>query len=180
MACNEAKAIAKHVKVPIKETTPNADGSNSFNPGVVVVAVTNTSLLEEQWEDDLKMIDVTNDLCPKICTANYELANMRSLLEGTLVLKILGRKVSYIVLKKRLEQLWSSGRPFTLVDLPNDYYLARFSFVEDRVWELSSGTWVIQGHYLTVSEWSLEFDPWVSRIEKTAVWVRVPSLPLIY
>ncbi|PKI60522.1 hypothetical protein CRG98_018998 [Punica granatum] len=47
-----------------------------------------------EWprEDDLKMIDFIDDLCPKICTADYELANMRSLLEGTLVLKILGRK----------------------------------------------------------------------------------------
>ncbi|PKI66166.1 hypothetical protein CRG98_013419 [Punica granatum] len=40
-----------------------------------------------QWEDDLKMIDFTNDLCPKICTADFELANVQLLLEGTLMVE---------------------------------------------------------------------------------------------
>ncbi|PKI34678.1 hypothetical protein CRG98_044938 [Punica granatum] len=39
-----------------------------------------------------------------------------------------------------------------------------------KEWVIFEGPWIIQGHYLTVQEWTHDFDPPVSRIAKTAVW----------
>ncbi|PKI54065.1 hypothetical protein CRG98_025559 [Punica granatum] len=54
---------------------------------------------------------------------------------GCLVL--LGKRVSFTIPKQRLNQLWSSGRSYSITDLPNDHYLAQFSSAEDREWALT-------------------------------------------
>ncbi|PKI42201.1 hypothetical protein CRG98_037440 [Punica granatum] len=92
----------------------------------------------------------------------------------------LGGNVGYTTLKRRLDQLWSPIGHFDLVDLPNNFYAARFSSVDAKEWVMLGGPWIIQGHYLTVREWTNDFNPRVSRITKAAVWVQIPNLPMDY
>ncbi|PKI44728.1 hypothetical protein CRG98_034905 [Punica granatum] len=93
---------------------------------------------------------------------------------------VLGRNVGYTTLKRRLNQLWSPIGHFDLVDLPNNFYAARFSSVDAKEWVMLGGPWIIQGNYLTVREWTHDFNPRLSRITKVAVWVRISDLPMDY
>ncbi|CAL1352699.1 unnamed protein product [Linum trigynum] len=42
------------------------------------------------------------------------------------------------------------------------------------------GPWTINDHYIVSEPWRLDFDPDFDVINKTAVWVRLPHLPLAY
>lgn len=65
-----------------------------------------------------------------------------------------------------------------MVDLANDFYIARFVLEEDQRWALEGGPWIIQGHYLTLREWVPNFNPSEASIDRAAVWVRIPNLPM--
>ncbi|PKI45343.1 uncharacterized protein LOC116189749 [Punica granatum] len=125
------------------------------------------------------MIDFSNELRPKIMVTEEEMNTMDSRLKGGLVLKVLGKRVPYTILKHRLDQLWSPNITYTPTDLPiMIIFLVKFATTEDREWVLLGGPWMVQGHYLTVREWTSDFDPWSTQVERTVVWVRIPSLPL--
>ncbi|PKI76176.1 hypothetical protein CRG98_003403 [Punica granatum] len=85
-----------------------------------------------KWEEDLAMIDFSNDIRPKILTTEEKISAWSSNWKGCLVQKLLGKRVSFTILKQRLNQLWSSGRSYSITNLPNDHYLARFSSADDR------------------------------------------------
>lgn len=77
-------------------------------------------------------------------------------------------------------QLWSPKGDRQLIDLANDYFIAKFAASEDRDWALAGGPWLVQGHYLTIREWIPDFQPYDATIDKAAVWVRVPNMPMEY
>ncbi|PKI65255.1 hypothetical protein CRG98_014404 [Punica granatum] len=112
-------------------------------------------VFSSKWEEDLAMIDFSNDIRPKILTTEEEIYGWSSI----------GRDACI---------------SYSITDLPNDHYLARFSSAKDREWALTGGPWVIQDHYLTIREWTPDFNPWTSKVERIAVWVWIPSLPLQY
>ncbi|KAF7810472.1 zinc ion binding nucleic acid binding protein [Senna tora] len=53
-----------------------------------------------------------------------------------------------------------------------------FSCLEDYDAVLENGPWVIFDHYLIIRPWSPGFDPSIDMIQKLAVWVRFPDLPI--
>jgi hypothetical protein len=55
-----------------------------------------------------------------------------------------------------------------------------FSNEEDYTKSLEEGPWLIYDHYLVVREWCPNFYPGSATIDKTAVWVRIPDLPIEY
>ncbi|MBA0677314.1 hypothetical protein Goari_018729 [Gossypium aridum] len=74
-------------------------------------------------------------------------------------------------------QRYNSKHPFQLMDLENDYYLARFNDEEDHNNVLTNGPWVIFGQYLIVRPWSLTFSTSQNEVDTQVVWVRLPGLP---
>ncbi|KAF7826344.1 ribonuclease H [Senna tora] len=64
-----------------------------------------------------------------------------------------------------------------LVDLGNDYYLAKFDTYADQDFALTGGPWIILDHYLIVRPWTSLFYS-KERIQKLAAWVHLPDLPL--
>ncbi|PKI53756.1 hypothetical protein CRG98_025886 [Punica granatum] len=110
--------------------------------------------------DDKEMVDLSNELCPKVMATKAELNAMNGLWQGSLVLKVMGKRVGYEILKKQFQQLWGPNGSFHLINMPNDYFIARFVVAEAREWVLTGGPWFIQGHHLIMREWTLEFNPW--------------------
>lgn len=95
-----------------------------------------------------------------------------------LVVKLLGRNVSYRVLSQRLSDMWTQNRRLDIVDIEDGFYVVRFLRKEDYTYVLENGPWAIQGHYLTVSKLRPGFLPSRDNITSTLVWVRIPRLPL--
>jgi hypothetical protein len=94
--------------------------------------------------------------------------------------KMLGRSIGYKALETRLKQMWVRNGVLNIVDLSNDYYLVTFSNKQDQEHALLEGPWLIYDHYLTVREWSPNFNPATDAIQKVAVWVRFSGLPIEY
>ncbi|PKI78439.1 hypothetical protein CRG98_001151 [Punica granatum] len=61
----------------------------------------------DEWEEDRKMIDFTDELRSKISTTDLEELYMNEKWEGALVVKVLGRRVSYPVLEWDANQVES-------------------------------------------------------------------------
>lgn len=67
---------------------------------------------------------------------------------------------------------------FHLIDLANDFFIARFIAKEDRDWALEGSPWIVQGHYLTVREWCPNFQHYEASLERVPIWVHIPNLPM--
>lgn len=65
-----------------------------------------------------------------------------------------------------------------LIDLGNEFFLAKFSASEDYELVLTGGPWMVFDHYLTVRHWQEEFNPHTASIHKIAAWVRLLDLPI--
>lgn len=68
-------------------------------------------------------------------------------------------------------QLWQPKGELLVIDLDNDYYIAKFAFLEDRECALKGGPWTFQGHYLSIRDWVPHFNPREATIDRAAIWV---------
>uniref|UniRef100_A0A6N2LZK8 CCHC-type domain-containing protein n=1 Tax=Salix viminalis TaxID=40686 RepID=A0A6N2LZK8_SALVM len=127
-------------------------------------------------EDD----DADEDDCPVIKISSEEKKRIRAPWKQTLIIKLMGRKVGYMFFMQRLRNMWKLRGDFTLTDLGNEFYLAKFANPEDREHVLFGGPWMVTDHYLTIRTWHPNFDPFEATIDKVAVWVRLPELALEY
>lgn len=76
--------------------------------------------------------------------------------------------------------MWKPQHDFALIDLCNDFFIARFSNKQDYEFALLNGPWVISVHYLHVRRWVPNFMPRTAKIESLLVWIRFPVLPVEY
>ncbi|XP_016206182.1 uncharacterized protein LOC107646513 [Arachis ipaensis] len=95
---------------------------------------------------------------------------------NTLIAKLMGRRVGYAAIKRRLETMWS--KTVDVIDLSNDFYLVKFYASEDFDFALMDGPWKVYDHYLTVRLWEPNFNPLRATIDKITAWVRLPDLPI--
>lgn len=98
--------------------------------------------------------------------------------KGALLLKLLGKSVSLRVLEQRTRDLWQLEWGCQMIDMENDYFLARFYKREDYFYVLEGGPWIVMGHYLTVAKWKPNFRSSDGNMQTTLVWVRFPDLPI--
>ncbi|KAK9011949.1 hypothetical protein V6N11_040020 [Hibiscus sabdariffa] len=80
-------------------------------------------------------------------------------MEFTLVLKVLGHRVSYTTFFNRITGIWKPSHQIKLIDIENDYFLVKFSSRSDYIHALTDVPWTIFGHYITVEPWSVDFNP---------------------
>ncbi|KAF7839850.1 uncharacterized protein G2W53_008332 [Senna tora] len=95
----------------------------------------------------------------------------------SLIIKLLGKTVGFKFLLKKVNQLWGRTREIELVDLGNDYFLAKFDTFADQDFALIGGPWIILDHYLIIRPWTSLFSP-NEQIQKLAAWVHLPDLPI--
>ncbi|KAI9077419.1 hypothetical protein K1719_040622 [Acacia pycnantha] len=101
-------------------------------------------------------------------------------MERTLIIKLLGRSITYYDLRARTQALWRLKGSCQLVDTEGSFYFVTFDLEEDYDKVLTGGPWMIFGVYLTVQPWSLDFDARSSVIGKVVAWVRIPGLSFRY
>ncbi|GAU26384.1 hypothetical protein TSUD_221110 [Trifolium subterraneum] len=100
--------------------------------------------------------------------------------KDALVVKLLGKKLGYNTMKAKLENVWKLTGSFELMDVGYSYYMVKFDGEEDKSRVINGGPWMIFDHYLAVSLWSPKFNAATATIDKTMVWIRIPSLNLVY
>ncbi|KAK9200353.1 hypothetical protein WN944_015550 [Citrus x changshan-huyou] len=98
--------------------------------------------------------------------------------KNSVVVKLLGRNIGYKALCARLASMWKPSMGYSVIDLENNYFLVRFRNAGDALDALTRGPWIILGHYLTVQQWTPEFDSKVTDFEYVNVWIRLPGLGL--
>lgn len=118
--------------------------------------------------------------CPRNLMTAEEVREWRRLWKTSLIVKLLGRKVSLKFLKDRLEKMWKPKGRMSVLDLEDDYFIVQFSQLDDYLYALHEGPWLVADHYLVIQRWRPEFDPSEDAFNKVAVWVRVPKLSVEY
>ncbi|XP_019150319.1 PREDICTED: uncharacterized protein LOC109147133 [Ipomoea nil] len=132
-------------------------------------------LEEEDVSDDESYRGQEDIGCPRIVLTKEEKLRIRRPWRYTLIIRLMGRTVSYSFLLRRLQAIWKSENHMELIDLSHDYYLARFD--EQAKY---GGLWMILDHYLIVKEWEPNFDTQSNETKKILAWVRFPDLLIEY
>ncbi|KAJ8765056.1 hypothetical protein K2173_010533 [Erythroxylum novogranatense] len=96
------------------------------------------------------------------------------------VIKLLGKTISFRVLYSQVELLWKPTGGFDVLDLEYDYFLVKFDCQTDFDKVLAGGPWLIFDHYLTVCPWSPAFSPVNAAVTSTLVWARFPDVSVQY
>ncbi|CAA0812019.1 Unknown protein [Striga hermonthica] len=96
--------------------------------------------------------------------------------EDGLVVRLLGKKVSYFYMKEGLKRLWKPHGHLELIDLANGFFMVKFTREDDRDTALNGGPWMLSGHYVTVQKWTPQFNPFNDVIEHTLIWIRFSGL----
>ncbi|MBA0708988.1 hypothetical protein Golax_024061 [Gossypium laxum] len=94
-----------------------------------------------------------------------------------MVINLLRRNIGYVALQNKVYSLWKPSKPFQMMDIENDYFLAKFQKSDDFERVLSQVPWIIYGQYLTVKPWSIEFDLAQPFPSVVMPWINFPGLP---
>lgn len=131
-------------------------------------------------DDDVIAQEDEKEDCPTIALTKAEKTRLRRPWHLTLIVKVMGRKVGYTYLFRRIKTLWKPKANMEMVAIENDYFLVRFHSKDDYEFAKYEGPWMVLDHYLIVNQWMPNFDPSVDNTEKLLVWIRFPTLPIEY
>ncbi|CAI0558565.1 unnamed protein product [Linum tenue] len=96
--------------------------------------------------------------------------------KGTLVVRLLGRSVSYQYLCSQLRWRWRPSGTMEILDLNNSAFLVSLGNEQDYLNALTGGPWVILDHYLIVHLWSHSFHTSDKPHRAMVAWVQLPEL----
>lgn len=100
--------------------------------------------------------------------------------EDALVISLLGKRISYNVLKDKLVKLWKLSADFDMMNVGNDFYMVKFGLEDDRAKVVDGGPWMVSDHYLTMQCWTQDFMSPTTKVDKTIIWIRFPGLNLFF
>lgn len=135
---------------------------------------------DEVSDEDTMEEDIGDPNCPRIPVTKAEKERLRRPWRQSLILRVLGRKVSYSYLLQRLKTMWKPEANFDLIALDQDYFVAKFESRRDYEFAKFEGPWIVLGHYVIVQEWEPNFHPYKNKVKKLLVWARLPAIPIEY
>jgi hypothetical protein len=100
--------------------------------------------------------------------------------KDTLVIKLLGKNLGFVTLRERLQSLWKLSSPFEIIDVGHGFFMVNFAEACDRAKVMEGGPWMIFYHYQAVQTWTPEFAAPTTRVDKTLVWIRFPTLSPVF
>ncbi|XP_028796151.1 uncharacterized protein LOC114751650 [Neltuma alba] len=127
-----------------------------------------------------KMIENLNRNFPTFSFSGKMKKKLYRAWRKAVIVKLLDRSIGYKALLTRLQSLWAKRGVITLINVGYGFYVVKLSNREDYFNALTGGPWMIYDHYLTVRPWEPNFRPTRASIDKVAVWVRMPKVPLEY
>jgi hypothetical protein len=177
--------------IPPKPPDEKGDNDNNANGRKEIISfrdkVLGNQILMEREKVDLLATNKAkvelvqgNRLMPMLHVENSVIAELSLPWKDALVVKLLGKSLGYNTMKAKLELVWKLTGGFELMDVGNSYYMVKFNEVEDKNKVINGGPWIIYDHILAVSQWTPTFNAATATIDKTMVWIRIPSLNLVY
>ncbi|CAL1360075.1 unnamed protein product [Linum trigynum] len=115
---------------------------------------------------------------PELIVSDVLKSRLCSPWKKTLMVRLLGRKVSYTYLCSQLRWMWRPVGKMDIMDLEDDVFLATFDNDQDYFKALTGGPWVLLDHYLVVHQWSPAFRVGDTIPRTVTAWVRFPRLPV--
>ena len=105
---------------------------------------------------------------------------IRAPLAKSLIVKVFGKTIGDNFLHSKLMGLWKPSRRVDMLDLGREFFLLRFSIIEDLEMVLKKGPWFIREHFLSIRRWEANFKPSEALVSSVAIWVRLSELPIEY
>ncbi|KAF3614437.1 hypothetical protein FXO37_35945 [Capsicum annuum] len=96
----------------------------------------------------------------------------------SVIVKLFKKRLPHIYLRNKLVELWKPTEPLTLIDLGNDFYIAKFSNPENMQKALHGVLWFVIGSFLSVRHSKPNFIPEEATQSYTTIWIRLPQLPM--
>ncbi|GAU46480.1 hypothetical protein TSUD_402360, partial [Trifolium subterraneum] len=121
-----------------------------------------------------------NRLMPMLHVEKQIMEDLSVPWKDALVVKLLGKNLGYNGMKNKLENIWKLMGGIELMDVGSAFYMVKFDGEEDKNKVINGGPWMIYDHYLTVRQWTPSFNASTAKIDKTMVWIRIPSLNLVF
>ncbi|KAL4342644.1 hypothetical protein GQ457_08G027180 [Hibiscus cannabinus] len=172
LSAGDQSVMNRQVGVPsFKEKLLGSAWENVLGPGLGVLDV-------QVREEDVRVGGDRSLLEIQFLDKLHDAINAK--LSTSIIIRLLGKSIGYRALLNRLRAMWNPRGDMFVVDLDNDYYLARFAVEEDYLRVLAEGLWVIYGSYLTVQRWSRYFSTNEAHSSPITAWVRLPKLPYRY
>ena len=112
-----------------------------------------------------------NRLTPKVYVDDATFEKLCLPWKDAIIMKLLGKKIGYGILRDRLKLLWKLQAAFEMMDVGNGLFMVKFNVPEDWEKVLCGGPWMIFDHYLVVSQWSPDIISPASKVERTMVWI---------
>lgn len=137
---------------------------------------------KNRWYNEEATSDLKN---PKKFTPGREITYTEEELESwakpwrnTLIIKVLGKKVSFRTLENKLMCDWKVNETIKITDLADDFYLVRLSSQKDYMHALFDGPWKVVDYYIIVHRWRPLFSLSATITHKVVVWVCIPKHPM--
>ena len=148
-------------------------------PGAYESAFSLAGLTLEEADSDVEEDDLEEGTVA-VALSKEEKSRIRSQWSNALIIKTFGRTVGYQFLSQRVRDLWKPNNRLDLVDLGEDFFLARFESIKDLDHVLKNGPWFIGQHFLAIKAWEPEFNATEANLSQVAIWIRLPRLPIEY
>ncbi|XP_057746431.1 uncharacterized protein LOC130965690 [Arachis stenosperma] len=136
---------------------------------------------EDKWykdDEDVLNGEKSFNPCPTIPVSKEEFEEWCKPWKNTLMVKVLGKRVTFAFMKQRLQRDWEGKGKIHVIDMNRDYFLVHFSDEEYYNHALMEGPWMVAGHYLIVQRWRPFFLSGSTEARKIAAWIRIPNLPI--
>lgn len=98
----------------------------------------------------------------------------------SVIIKLVGKRISFHLLHQWIQALWKLTTPFLLIDLANDFYIVKLSSKRDQDATLFNGPWMNGSHYLHVRRWEHNFVAATAEIKTLPVWIHFLELLVEY
>ncbi|KAK4269198.1 hypothetical protein QN277_022386 [Acacia crassicarpa] len=138
------------------------------------------SMSDNDSEQLCKVIEDPKRNFPKFIFSGKMKKRMYKAWSNSVIITLLGRSIGYKALENRLQSLWAKRGVIKLINIGHGYYVVKFSNKEDSTNALTGGPWLRYDHYLVVRQWEPMFNSATAKVDKVAVWVRLPRIFLEY
>ncbi|OMP00874.1 Endonuclease/exonuclease/phosphatase [Corchorus olitorius] len=128
-------------------------------------------------DSDLEEEDDQDDT-PVILLSKEEKNRLRKPWIHSIIIKTYGKSVGYNYLYPKIMAQWKPKGRMDCIDLGHDFFVVRFHLPADFNAVFYGGPWFVGPHFLSMRLWEPNFDPKKATFSTTAVWARLPGLPI--
>ncbi|XP_050277862.1 uncharacterized protein LOC126719336 [Quercus robur] len=132
---------------------------------------------KEEYESDTELEPLLEGMV-EVNLSKETKAHIRAPWSKALIVKVYGRSIGFNYLTFKINALWKPKAKMDCVNLGRDFFLIRFSCIDDYDHVLREGPWFIGEHFLAIMPWEPYFKASKAKLSSVAIWVRLPELPI--